>query len=836
MFQRIVIKAAIIAFACTASLAANAYAIDRKPIEIPAGELATALRTLASQAGVEFFYQTELVKGLRTEGVTGVLSAEEAVTKLLEGTSLTLQVDPSGAMLIARPPVSGPRVQGSEAETGASSTKSSPSTQTTVEGGQKKSFWDRFRVAQSEQTRDPEGSVDEPNAQTRQEERVELEEIVVTAQKREERLIDVPISIVAVSGDDLDKRNLTAIDDLSLAVPGLQVQSSGTYQRRIMLRGIGNLTGYSSSVGMYLDEATVTSVAAADQLDLRTYDLARVEVLRGPQGTLYGEGSVGGTVRFITNDPQLDRLTMGADITAMLTQDGDPSQRIEGVLNVPVVQDTLGLRIAGAYDQQGGWIDQPAADRNDFNDQDLINIRAKTLWRPLQQLTVAGMVVVHRNDSAPNRGEDADGNFTQAFESTERPSTDDDYEIYNLTLDYDFSAAQILSSSSYLSQDREIKNLGGRLQLLDPAAGFPPFEFLDVLFADRSTSFTQELRASSLGTGPWSWTLGGLYRHSRFNEDIPTFYFAFPGPLPSQGFSFQTGFRSESWAAFGDTSYKLKDRLTLGGGLRYFEDTQKGRLTDQRETFHSLNPRLYAQYALTTRSNLYASAAKGFRSGGVNGPGVPSFDPETVWNYELGSKMAFTDSASFELAVFYSDLKNYQIFAYLTPLDFLTSPTNAGNARIKGVEWGFAWQPAALWRLGLNGNYVHTEFYEISAFRSTVAVGDPINLIPKYSYSASAERAISWNGKQGFVRLDYDHHGRSVFRDRTVGAWYSGESDIIDMLNLSASLQWNSNVSVKVFAQNLLNDRGFTDPVTITGDASRSRPRTFGISLGVNFD
>src|SRR5690606_6476234 len=139
----------------------------------------------------------------------------------------------------------------------------------------------------------------------------ELEEIVVTAQKREERLIDVPISIVAMGADELQKRKIFAIDDLSLAVPGLLVASSGGIQRRIMIRGVSNVFGSSSLIGLYLDEASVTSTPD-NQLDLPTYDLERVEVLRGPQGTLYGEGSAGGTIRFITRSPELNEFSMKA--------------------------------------------------------------------------------------------------------------------------------------------------------------------------------------------------------------------------------------------------------------------------------------------------------------------------------------------------------------------------------------------------------------------------------------------------------------------------------------------------------------------------------------------
>jgi iron complex outermembrane receptor protein len=156
--------------------------------------------------------------------------------------------------------------------------------------------------------------------------KVGLEEVVVTAQKREERLIDVPMSIVALGADTLEKQKISSIDDSAMAVPGLSIQESGGPYRQIYLRGVSNSTGNSSSVGLYLDEASVAPAFAIVQPDLRTYDLERIEVLRGPQGTLYGEGSLGGTIRFITNKPVLNQFAVTANVTTLFTEDGAPSQ------------------------------------------------------------------------------------------------------------------------------------------------------------------------------------------------------------------------------------------------------------------------------------------------------------------------------------------------------------------------------------------------------------------------------------------------------------------------------------------------------------------------------
>src|SRR5262249_54830419 len=147
------------------------------------------------------------------------------------------------------------------------------------------------------------------------------------------------------------------------------------------------------------DDLSVTSNAGS-QLDVRTYDLERVEVLRGPQGTLYGDGSVGGTIRYITRSPDLRAVGANVDVALHATEDGSPSERVGAMVNIPLLDDTLGIRVAGTYDHMGGWIDQPSAGKKDFNNQDLSDVRIKALWQPSPQLTVNAMVVIHRNSTS----------------------------------------------------------------------------------------------------------------------------------------------------------------------------------------------------------------------------------------------------------------------------------------------------------------------------------------------------------------------------------------------------------------------------------------------------
>jgi outer membrane receptor protein involved in Fe transport len=312
-------------------------------------------------------------------------------------------------------------------------------------------------------------------------------------------------------------------------------------------------------------------------------------------------------------------------------------------------------------------------------------------------------------------------------------------------------------------------------------------------------------------------------------------------PFPAAPLSLGSTTKSNSRAVFGDTSYDLSNRFTVGAGLRYFEDDQEFTSGQtQSGSFHSLDPRAYAQYKLTDYMNLYASAAKGFRSGGFNSQNEPSFGPENVRTYELGTKMSLIDNRlSIDSALFYSNYTNYQINGLnLEAGQVVPITSNAGAAKIKGVEWGATWRAGEGWTFGFNGDYIDSYFYKVNA--TSIApdhlVGDPLDLFPKYEYGLSVQRDFKWNGLPTFARLDYSQQGRETYRVRSIGAWYLGESDVIHLLNFSSEVECNAHLSLGIFVKNLLNNRGFTDPFSIERDAARTLPRTLGIRFHVKFD
>jgi len=309
--------------------------------------------------------------------------------------------------------------------------------------------------------------------------------------------------------------------------------------------------------------------------------------------------------------------------------------------------------------------------------------------------------------------------------------------------------------------------------------------------------------------------------------------------LPAPG-SFNSEVLSKSTSFFGDTSYQLSGRLLLGVGARYFRDDERalfaGDPEQEKRTFTSLDPRVYARYGVSSAVNVYASAGKGFRSGGFNGFGSPEYQPENVWTYDLGTKIRLMDGRlSFESDAFLSNYRDYVVVGFL-PADPAGISRNAGDARIRGVEAGVAWSPARRWQFGLSADYINARFVRINVLGSAYDVGDPLDLVPRYQVTASAERDFSWHTRSTFARIDYTQRARETFRNRSIGPWYYSQSNYMYLLGFRAGIDWTRSLEMGFFVQNLLNDRGYTGADTVEDFAALQQPRTFGVSFAVKVE
>ncbi|MBV7255292.1 TonB-dependent receptor [Pacificimonas sp. WHA3] len=670
--------------------------------------------------------------------------------------------------------------------------------------------------------------------------------IVVTAAKRVQDVIDVPIAIATISGDELEQRGIGTVSDLQFAVPGMTMREDGPGSNTIFLRGIVNQYGNGAVVGQYLDELPMT-LTAFDQLDVRAHDLERVEVLKGPQGTLYGQGSVAGTVRYITKKPVLDAFEGSLAATLSAVDGGDIGWGFENVMNLPIVEDKLGLRIASRVEGGGGWQDQPAAGIKNGNDQKLVNIRAKALWRATDRLDVEVMYIFHRNKVELGLGyENPDRTvFVAGDPSTVLVPKIQENHIGNLTLTADLGFATLTSATSYIDNDHQYPfayQCG-----LD--TNCDPFEGNDDRF-DTGSLFTQEVRLATQDSGPLQWTVGFFYADLKDNliADYRTFDASSETPFVSIFTDrFVSEASSESYALFGDVSYQLTDRLQVGVGGRYFHDKQKTAstdffflvpdLTEQSGSFEDFSPRGYVKYDISDTVNFYASVGSGFRSGGFNSPGDPPYEPENVLTYEAGIKGRSADGGiTFELAGFFNDysdmLRRGLVF---NGLNFTSQLSNIGDVEIIGLEGGISVEAAQGLTLSATGAWIDTEVKAIDAADATNLPGDALDYVPEISFSISGHYEFDWSADMpGFARIDYSYRDKVSYIDRTTFDVFPQFSDSIGLLNARIGVEV-SDVSVELFATNITNENKWLDPYHQWRNANRTRPRTVGVKVGMDF-
>lgn len=653
-----------------------------------------------------------------------------------------------------------------------------------------------------------------------------LDAMVVTAQQRQQALIDVPMTINALSADEIEKRGVTDLQSLSYAVPEMITVVTGMAQNRVMLRGVGDNGGNYPLVGIYLDDVGVDGPLSRP-LDIRPLDIERVEVLNGPQGTLYGQGSVGGTVRFLTQNPIIGQNSMSATADVRGTKGGSLSERLTGVANVSL-SDRAALRIAGTYEDVGGWIDAPTAGRKDVNDGKFSQVRIKGLFNVTDSLKLTPMVQVLRNKvGSLNNGENADGDLMlPAFAPNAVQGASNDHEIYSLTADWDLGGANLLA-------------VGSAFRNVADGGYYSPFNGVGrlVRFENRDEARNLELRLSSDNTGRWKWAVGSHYRHADFYSKVHIYRI---GPAngttsAASNVTSLTRIRSDSVSMYGNTSYALTDRLEIGGGLRYFIDRAISPVAGQDDQrFYSLDPRLYISYKLQPNWSVYTSAAKGFRSGGFNAvnPAFPaSFEPESVWSYEVGTKYETPDRVfSGEIAGFISRYSDMQTTVIASGLG-LSYTDNVGKANIKGIDWSFRVRPLDWFSFGATGAFFDTEVVSVTPNSAYIA-GDRLNYIPHSNYSLFAEFETELkDGVDGRLRVDYNRRGSSVLSQRTARLVATNET--LHLLNARGSVSWD-RYRVDLYCDNILNERGETYPNPVAF-ATRVAPLTVGLAGSVKF-
>lgn len=677
------------------------------------------------------------------------------------------------------------------------------------------------------------------------------DEIIVTAQRYEQRVQDVPIAVSVIGAKELEGRGVTSLSELQYSVPGLSTFDTGIGRQNVQLRGISNVIG-SATVGFYLDETPLSVDTTSDALDIRLIDLERVEILRGPQATLYGQGSMGGTIRYIPAAPRLDAVTGSISGEWGSTRDGDNSYKAVGVLNVPLTTDVAAVRVAAAYERVGGYIDNAATGEADINRADIYTIRGSFLFRPTEQFSLSLMGLYQESEQRnQNIGIDRRTASVVPMPLTDR------YTLLQGKFSYDLGFAELSSSLSYI--DRVNTTQYDLTSAFVPAlTAPPPFGFgLPVGFIDRiaitATSdyeiFATETRLLSRGDGPLSWQLGVSY----YDADINTFGGTSPSPgaLPFAIIASDDKRSNEAVTVYGEASIAFTSQLRGSLGLRYSSE-RRTRVAESTNfgltsldigdaTFRTLNPRGSLTYELSRNSMVFASAAKGFRSGGFNqvsaGGGVvpvpPTYRPDEIWTYELGTKhQLFGNRLVLDASVYRSEWSDVQSNNF-APGGILTIVNNSGHVSGWGVDLAVTARPAAGLSLTAAYGWNNLAFDQATADK---AVGDPVDYAVPQSWSGSIDyRPAFTSSINGIFRFDYQHADQAqvTLRNQPLSVVRLPARDLVN-LRIGAAL---GPVEVTVFANNLLDEDApvVIGPSGLILENVEQRPRVIGIATNFRF-
>ena len=788
-----------------------------------------------------------------------------------------------------------------------------------------------------------------------------LQEVLVTATRREERLQDVPISVTTFSQDQIDAKGLKNIDDLARLTPNLTFSRTGVGNSTnyndensdINIRGIDSAAG-ASTTAIYIDDTPVQSrhigfgsYNAFPQL----FDLERVEVLRGPQGTLFGESAEGGALRFLMPQPGLDRYSgyMRAEIAS--TKDGDPSYEAGAAVGGPIIDGVLGFRASASYRQDGGWVDRVSYTRPNPSDplslpvfasttdenanwQQTITARAALKWQATENLSVTPSIYYQRlviNDTSgywvplsnPSDTVFRTGNVLK------NTSTDPFY-VASLRFDWNLGFGQLVSDTSYYSrQQHSVSDVTQLERALYAAFGFlaniypPPGAAAPEYFTDTQNNFYQEVRiASPDAKARVAWTAGVFY--SNTNENVPSEGYdptigqeteAFSGfnvctdqpPGCPNGLVFTQPVNriiEKQIALFGEINFRFTDTLRATAGVRVSKVDSSGEAaiggvgfgptlieSNFSTTEHPVTPKAVLSWQPDTHNLYYASAAKGYRTGGIN-PGVgtfcdadlaalgvppganglrelpPQYSADSLWSYELGAKNTlFGNRVQLNTSLFFIDWNNIQQNVYL-PTCAEQFVANLGVAHSLGGEIELAAHPID--PLTVTAAVAYTDAYYSKgscagdlSYNGTGCVGpsSPTPVAPIVSegngllgapwtilFSAEYATPLAFlGGRTGYARVDYQHttaqsrllpyqDDRNALFDTTIPSLPSTSN-----LALRVGARF-SGFDLSVFGNNLTNQhpqlsysRDVAVPIVNLYYARSVRPLTFGFTATYHF-
>ena len=714
-------------------------------------------------------------------------------------------------------------------------------------------------------------------------------EIIVTANRREERVRDVAMGVSALGGENLNNRQALSFEDYAALIPGLSLQQQGTGFERLILRG-QNAGTSGATVAVYIDESPIGSSNGLVRGGLLTanldpWDLQRIEVLRGPQGTLYGASAEGGLIKFVANGPNLKQFSGVLEAGGVAVVHGEAGESIKGVLNVPLLNGDAAIRVSGFEEELPGYLYNPVLDRHNVNGGYRRGGRASFLYAPTSRFSVqlTGFIQETYAGASPivdavgsaltfatppaNRFDPNSGDLVQKRYSVE-PATNR-IENFSGTLKYDFGRAALTSVTSYgVLNERRVSPYS----FAEVAPGFTYGAVLTQFFfngtptglnADdylRVHKLTQEIRFNSTGDGRLQWQFGGFYTQERSFVSDEYFSFTQPSANPFSGMNF--GLQSlpstyREYAGFGELTYKFTDRFDVAVGGRYAYNKQFS------NTLGTASPLLGPALNVVTRSDgdavtysvaprwhitddtlAYARIASGYRPGGPNivPPGAPvgfpaSYGADRTQNYEVGLRTAlFAKRLLIDVDVFRIDWRDIQLFEVINASGVTV---NGSGARSQGVEWNFTLKPATGLALTWVGSYIDAKI-TASAPLAGATAGDRLPFVPDVTTSLDAEYDWQIGRIQAFAggTLAYQD---SQYTDFGASAFLEPHTSLpgFTTLSLRAGVGFDK-WRLQVYGKNVADKRGITAYANAGspnngGFVGIIQPATFGVLVSRAF-
>jgi iron complex outermembrane recepter protein len=848
----------------------SAFALaEPLPFDIPAQPLATALKTFADQAKMQLLYKPDAISAGTSNALMGDFEKRTALELLLKDTGLEVVFSEGNAATI-RPMQSASKI--TRISTSATAASAQEHADTAATAG-------RLRLAQAE-----------ARASGPDQDLGQLEEITVTATRRSESIVEVPLSISAYDEETLRRTGAVDFQAIADRVPGLTFTSNGVGANRYFIRGIGQVaTNQSPTTGLYFDETPlqVRMTTGYFQPEPILYDLNRVEVLRGPQGTLFGSSAMGGSVRFISNKPDTTRFegSMSAGLSSV--KDGGRGYDVKGMVNLPIASDKFAVRLVAVHNREAGWVDdlrpltsniyenigQPVATRKDTNWIETNGARIMATFTPDESLRITPTFYIQKRESGAVRPE-SDEVFGKDARLKARwidePST---ARLWtgNLLVEKD---VDLLGGMTLMSSTSRLEATFDRVSDVS-AFGNPQFSTnrtqVGLFSSQEANQWAQDFRVVSQSDAALQYVAGLYYLDTKtptvvVNRVVNDFG---GGLNPEQRFR-DFRFSQQEQAAYGELTYEIGDFKISAGG-RYFRYDQSDNRLQRRpagvdynftvETDESgFTPHVGLSYMPTENQNYYINYAEGYRTGGVNVPitqdacpanvrqalGIPDVPPpfksDTTKNKEIGAKLlALNGRLSFSTALYSIDWDEYQqaISRDCGGASSFSYTANAGKVRSRGFEAELAMRPLAGLRLTGGIALVDAKFEQPNEQLGIVA-GDALWDVPKWTYNASAEYEFDITPDlAGRVKADGNYVASS--RSGLAEDVPPPKRDEYTIINVDAALVtelWDVTLYVKNLTDEVPNyglNFAFGDMSPIPYSRITGLPRTVGVTLARKF-